>query len=123
MYGIVYVFNRTFYLLTASIFFPACVERLFNWFPLPGRELDRLVHKIPDGASTEEGIPRNEKITRNAIQNSEGERAAGTTTTLRYVQFDQTRMLAPKKRFAAGVNIRMEPFFSLQFFRLSWPSR
>ena len=62
--------------------FPVLVELLFCGVPLPVCQLDRAVHQVPDGAGAAQGLPRDEALARDQVQDAEGERETGAPSPL-----------------------------------------
>lgn len=92
--------------------FAGGVDRGVHRVPVPGGELDRAVHQVPDGAGPAEGLPGDEAVPGDEVQDAEGERKAGASAPVRWGQ----------TAFPFLFHVP-HMFHTPQSFRASWHSR
>ncbi len=71
---------RSFSLLSC---FSGCMERLFHWLPVPGCQLDRSLHQVPNGEGPAEGLLGDPEVLGDEVQDAERERETGEAAAVR----------------------------------------
>ena len=67
---------------TKKVFLSGHLERVLHRVPVPWCELDRALHEVPHGAGAEEGVPGDQAVAGDEVQDAEGEREAGEAAAI-----------------------------------------